>query len=63
MSKHGRWKLDDEDMGTWRCSGCELLWYFSEDGPYENQANFCPKCGRRMIDKGKTLDDSLKAMS
>lgn len=39
-----------EDMnGMWTCSKCDITHCFTTDGPKENDTNFCPKCGRKII--------------
>lgn len=36
----------DDDSNTYQCSGCGLLWSFESDGPFENDLDYCPKCGK-----------------
>lgn len=36
------------DDNTWE-SSCAVCWEFIEDGPKENDMNFCPKCGKRLV--------------
>lgn len=47
--KEGLWILDDYDMGTWKCSECNNLWIFPKGTPYDNEANYCPRCGAHLI--------------
>jgi DNA-directed RNA polymerase subunit RPC12/RpoP len=42
------WIYDDND-GYWECKNCSLAWVFDYDGPEENQVNFCPKCGFKIV--------------
>lgn len=40
---------EDEYEYTWTCSGCGGCWVF-EDQPTDNDFNYCPKCGRRIVE-------------
>jgi uncharacterized paraquat-inducible protein A len=40
-----------EDCGTWECSECGLVWEFNCDGPAENQAYYCPRCGVKLLEE------------
>ena len=40
-----RWQLEDEDADSYR-TACGKLWEFTVGSPAENQARFCPYCGR-----------------
>lgn len=40
------WKVDY--WGLWEGS-CGTTWEFDYDGPEENEMNFCPKCGKRLV--------------
>lgn len=46
-TRHGKWIPEDDGFGgeIWTCSECGAQWTFNEDGPYENNARFCPECG------------------
>jgi DNA-directed RNA polymerase subunit RPC12/RpoP len=41
--------LWDEDSDTYKCSQCGELWTLIADSPLENNMNYCPKCGRKII--------------
>ena len=41
------WRLVDEDADSYR-TACGHLWEFTTGGPIENQAQFCPYCGRAL---------------
>ena len=45
------WHLEDYNYGQWE-SDCGLVWYMSNDNmPRENQMNFCPKCGKALVEE------------
>lgn len=44
------WSEDNPESNTWSCSGCDILWQFTDGGPKENQTNYCPKCGSKIIE-------------
>ena len=47
------WRLEDYDYGRWK-SECELSWYMSnDDTPTENNMNYCPKCGKELVEEMK----------
>jgi predicted RNA-binding Zn-ribbon protein involved in translation (DUF1610 family) len=52
---NGKWILEDDDSNTWRCPQCSLVWEFTADGPLENQAYHCPRCGERLIEYVETI--------
>lgn len=31
------------------CSACEYVMVFSEGSPVENEFNYCPKCGEKLL--------------
>ncbi len=39
-----------EFEGEWNGT-CGISWGFIDDGPTENQCNFCPKCGGKLIEE------------
>jgi hypothetical protein len=43
------WHYDDDGgyCDSWNGT-CGIMWAFGEDGPVENEVNFCPKCGKRI---------------
>jgi hypothetical protein len=44
------WSEDKE--GNWSCSKCDIIWAFwchTDTGPMEKDTNFCPKCGRKIV--------------
>ena len=47
-SRECEWAADD--YGLWKCSKCDIAWTFNDDGPEENDTNYCPKCGRKIIE-------------
>jgi len=36
----------DDDRGVWECSECGEEWVIETGNPFENNMQFCPKCGR-----------------
>lgn len=56
--RRGRWE-EVTDYGGWgdthyRCSVCGEEWYLEDGNPKDNNMNFCPRCGARMIKDGDT---------
>lgn len=45
-----KWTNDDPDYGVWDGT-CGIAWSFIDDGPEENDCNYCPKCGGKLIIK------------
>lgn len=46
-----KWYLEDYNFSQWE-SDCGLSWYMSNDEtPKENEMNYCPKCGRKLIEE------------
>lgn len=43
-----RW---DDDCNTWECNKCGEPWTLLDGGPKENNMNFCPNCGRKLVEK------------
>lgn len=40
------WSEDDD--GIWN-SACGLAWVIEAGSPEENEMNYCPKCGKRLV--------------
>lgn len=40
-------KWEDDGEGNWGGS-CGVLWTLLNDGPKENDMNYCPKCGKKL---------------
>ena len=34
----------------WECSGCKAEWTFEADTPEDNGYNYCPGCGRKIVE-------------
>ena len=52
---YAHWKLWDDNTNTYECSNCGELWTLNAGTPEENNMNYCPKCGAKMIgDKNET---------
>ena len=43
------WIIFDEELNTWKCSECGMLWMFDTGTPKSNEAYYCPRCGIRLI--------------
>lgn len=43
------WSCPDREDNTYWESDCGLTWQFEDDGPKENDMQFCPKCGRHLV--------------
>jgi DNA-directed RNA polymerase subunit RPC12/RpoP len=43
--------LHDDDSNTWKCSECGELWMLNAGTTKENNMNFCPNCGRKIVEK------------
>ena len=50
--KKGKWKETDDGWdGTYYvCSECGCPWTLIDGTPEDNDMNFCPNCGARMVD-------------
>ena len=49
----GHWiPHESPDCGEqYECSECGVLWEFNDGTPEDNEAYFCPKCGKKLITK------------
>ena len=48
--RHGRW-VDYSDAGYYECSVCGEAWTFIDGTPKDNNANYCPRCGAKMVNE------------
>lgn len=46
IDEQTRYEEIDADHRVWQCKKCGHMEQFEADGPYENEWNFCPNCGR-----------------
>lgn len=49
--KRGKWeytKINYDDY-AWVCSVCGETWVLNDGTPAENNMNYCPNCGARMV--------------
>ena len=44
------WSIHDEEANAWE-GDCGLVWFFEVGGAKENEMNFCPKCGRHLVQR------------
>ena len=51
--KKGHWIKHIDPFGgeQYECSECGVLWEFNDGSPEDNEAYFCPKCGKKLITK------------
>lgn len=50
--KTGHWIMEDMfdgDVAYYRCSECNELFWIESGTPKDNEYNFCPNCGARMV--------------
>ena len=49
----GHWIPHESPDGgvQYECSRCGVLWEFNDGTPEDNEAYFCPKCGKKLITK------------
>lgn len=45
MEQTCAWTPDEENYDT----TCGMYWSFPHGGPEENSANYCPKCGKKIV--------------
>ena len=38
----------NKERNVWQCEKCMCLAEFEADGPFENQWDYCPYCGRKI---------------
>jgi DNA-directed RNA polymerase subunit RPC12/RpoP len=51
--QEGHWIPHESPDGgeQYECSQCGVLWEFNDGTPEDNEAYFCPKCGKKLITK------------
>lgn len=54
--KTGHWITEDVFDGNvaYRCSECDELFWLESGTPKDNEYNYCPKCGMRLIEPKKS---------
>lgn len=40
-----------EEENVWKCSVCDKYWLLNNGTPFDNEMNFCPRCGADMREK------------
>lgn len=60
--KTGHWIEEDIFDGdvAYRCSECNELFWIESGTPKDNEYNFCPKCGKRLVEPQEISDRNLK---
>lgn len=50
--KHGHWEEIEDDYGGlyYQCSNCGDEWTLIDGTPKENNMNYCPRCGAKMVE-------------
>lgn len=51
LGRVGSWIPEDIEDYAFSCSECSIRWHFTEGGPKDNDAYFCPRCGVRLIEE------------
>lgn len=52
-------EIDNLNMpDTWEAE-CGAVWTFNEGGPKDNEVNFCPKCGKSVLEIAPVIQDKL----
>ena len=56
--KTGHWITEDMFDGdvAYRCSECNELFWIESGTPKDNGYNFCPKCGKRLVEPQERSD-------
>ena len=56
--KTGHWIEEDMFDGdvAYRCSECNELFWIESGTPKDNGYNFCPKCGKRLVEPQESED-------
>ncbi len=55
-SKKTYWEYDEE-YDYWQCKECDLHWTMLDGTPEENGMQYCPQCGRRIVEFKGGSDD------
>ena len=45
---HSAWTVHDPDFNSYQCKNCGLAWMLNDGNPFENEMNYCPRCGAKM---------------
>ena len=55
----GHWIEEDMFDGdvAYRCSECNELFWIESGTPKDNEYNFCPKCGKRLVEPQERSDE------
>lgn len=43
------YKQTEIDYNSWECSKCKCDWCMEEGTPQDNNLNYCPECGARIV--------------
>lgn len=49
------WSRADDDTSLWETT-CKQTWALYEGTPKENNMNYCPFCGKKLIDDSDLID-------
>lgn len=48
LNRECEWHTHDADWNCW-LGTCGIEWMLEVDGPVENEMNYCPRCGGKLI--------------
>lgn len=49
----------NDDWIVYECSNCKMDWVFENDGPKDNEFNYCPKCGAKIIETVELVEEEI----
>ena len=52
--------IEDEWGEYWTCQECKMEWVLETGTPEENEMQYCPKCGRKIVGTRKSEYVALK---
>ena len=53
-----RWLEQDSNWSLWMCEQCGYEFNLESGTPEENQINYCPQCGRKIVEYVQRVDDT-----
>jgi rubrerythrin len=55
--------LVDDNTNTWECSVCREWWWLLEGTPKNNNMNYCPICGAKIVgEKIEAIEELIEEM-
>ena len=49
----------NDDWIVYECSNCKMDWVFENDEPKDNEFNYCPKCGAKIIETVELVEEEI----